>query len=888
MGTCRSWGAATGRVLVRASLAAALAACLHTAPVTAQSVPTTEASTNFNLPPGDLAGALDRVSTQTGIQLMYQPAIVAGLHTKGLTGLLTWREALDKLLQGTGLEYHQINATTVVVRPSGTDQKRGAQATTPSSEAHPGEKMPIANIEAMTVTGTRIRGGATPSPVITIGAENIREEGFTDLGEVIRSVPQNFSGGQNPEVVSSAYAGANVGNANVTGGSSLNLRGLGSDATLTLLNGRRMSYDSNVQAVDISAIPVDAVDRLEIVADGASAIYGSDAVGGVGNVILKRDFEGLTVGASYGTSADGGATSREYTATGGAVWSSGGFIATYKKASVDPIYTSQRSFTDDMIAPSTIYPGSDLHSGLLSVHQSLGDVAEVRLDAMRTERDQLHYYQLTSGIFPHFTPRTTTQLVSPSVEFWLPHDWSLTASATRGYDDHIQHATQESMTSGSPTIVRVIDFTYENDSRTYETGAEGPLFALSGGDARLALGIGYRTSGFRQLERLTGVADLQGHEGARSTYAELDLPLIGQESNITGAHRLELTAAARSENYDSFGRVTTPKLGLIYEPTVNFTLKTSWGKSFKAPTLFQRFYPVRSLLTPITYGGGTGFPADATMLILDGGNPNLKPERARTQSVSLELHPESLSGLEMELTWFDIDYKNRVIYPFSDFSHALIDPMYSNYIVYSPTAEQQAELIEADSDQKLEDFAGAPYDPNKVAAIVFSHWVNAIRQRIKGVDWTGSYRLDLGSAQMTVRGSLSRLDSSQRTEGSAQPYDLAGTLFNPAKINSRLGVVWNQGGITASVFANYKSGVKDTVMDHMGGSFTTFDGTLHYSTGVRNDALSELDLALSAQNLFNRAPPLYAPLLPLYVAPYDSTNYSAIGRFISLSVSKHW
>src|SRR5690606_39717167 len=66
----------------------------------------------------------------------------------------------------------------------------------------------------------------------------------------------------------------------VTGGSSLNLRGLGPDATLTLLNGRRMAYSGFVQAVDIGAIPVEAVDRVEIVADGASAIYGSDAVGG--------------------------------------------------------------------------------------------------------------------------------------------------------------------------------------------------------------------------------------------------------------------------------------------------------------------------------------------------------------------------------------------------------------------------------------------------------------------------------------------------------------------------------------------------------------------------------------------------------------------------------
>src|SRR6185437_10401442 len=131
------------------------------------------------------------------------------------------------------------------------------------------------DLQAVTVTGTRIRGGSTPSPVITIGSEQIQQEGFADLGEVIRSVPQNFNGGQNPGVIGAA---SGIGNQDLTGGSSLNLRGLGADASLTLLNGRRLAYDGFSQGMDISAIPVEAVERLEIVPDGASAIYGSDAV----------------------------------------------------------------------------------------------------------------------------------------------------------------------------------------------------------------------------------------------------------------------------------------------------------------------------------------------------------------------------------------------------------------------------------------------------------------------------------------------------------------------------------------------------------------------------------------------------------------------------------
>src|SRR3546814_6173247 len=97
----------------------------------------------------------------------------------------------------------------------------------------------------------------------------------------------------------------------------------------------------SAQVFDSSAVPVETGDRIDIVAGGASAIFGSDAVGGVANVVLKRDFDGFALGARYGTATDGGLATREYTATAGHVWSSGGLIATYKSASSDPIYARQ-------------------------------------------------------------------------------------------------------------------------------------------------------------------------------------------------------------------------------------------------------------------------------------------------------------------------------------------------------------------------------------------------------------------------------------------------------------------------------------------------------------------------------------------------------------------
>src|SRR3546814_13272434 len=127
----------------------------------------------------------------------------------------------------------------------------------------------------------------------------------------------------------------------------------------------------------------------------------------------------------HGTAIDGGLTTHEYTATAGTTWSSGGLIATYKGGSVDPIHASQRSYTDHLPEPATLYPGSDLHSGLVSAHQALGESTVLRVDALRTKRGILQYYNW-AGSSHRSSNETKTSFVSPSVEFSLPNDWMLT------------------------------------------------------------------------------------------------------------------------------------------------------------------------------------------------------------------------------------------------------------------------------------------------------------------------------------------------------------------------------------------------------------------------------------------------------------------------------
>lgn len=462
------------------------AALATTTCIVALATPAAAQAREYNIPAGSLKSALDAYVRQSGRQIVYRADQVRSARSPGTRGEQSAEVALAAILSGSGFTTRVDGSLVAIVR-EGNDSSKGARAPLAGAGyASVGDGVDI------TVTGTRIRGAVTPSPLIAISAETIREEGFTNLGEVIRNVPQNFGGGQNPGIVGGAEAGG-ISNQNISGGSSLNLRGLGPDATLTLLNGQRLAYSGFVQAVDISAIPVEAVDRMEITTDGASAIYGSDAVGGVGNVILKREFTGLTVGARVGGATDGGMATSEFTVTTGAKWSNGGLILAGKKVATDPIYARQRNYSDYLPDPITLYPDSDLLSGVLSVHQFVGSNIELRLDTIRNERDQTTISGDAIKYYPS-TPTTKATFISPSVEISLPSNWHLTLGGAWGRDESTAELAIVTRATGAVTpFARSL---YQNDSLSYGLDAEGPLLALPGGDVRLALGIGHKRNRF--------------------------------------------------------------------------------------------------------------------------------------------------------------------------------------------------------------------------------------------------------------------------------------------------------------------------------------------------------------------------------------------------------
>lgn len=830
----------------------------------------TAARVHYDLPRQDLGDALRRVASLSGWEIMFTPQEVAQHQAPALSGDLTVQQAVARLLAGTSLTADYKDRVVII---------RG-RAAAPESIA----QAPAEPDNSIVVTGTRIRGAASPSPTTVIRQEDMRNAGQSNLSEVVRTVSQNFSGGQNPNVGAGVPTASGI---NVGSGSTINLRGLGSDATLTLLNGHRLAYNVSRQSVDISAIPLAAVDRLEIVADGASAIYGSDAVGGVANIILKRDFDGLSTTARLGGSTDGGDFQQQYGVVGGRTWHGGGVLLAYDFERDTAISARQRDYTTSNEGGQTLLPAIKRHNLLLNGHQELLPGVTFSVDALYNHRDSLFNAPfLNTGDYKSFGalyfPRNTSFAIAPSIDWSIGNGWNATVAGMVGKD--LTHYDSDNYLNGA--ITSSIRGCYCNDAQSVEVNAGGPLFRLPGGDAKVALGGGYRNNGFNAYRTVGAAQNIHVSQSSYFAFGELSLPLVSSPLGIPLVDQFIVSAALRYEDYPGIDKLATPKLGLIYAPTPDFSLKGSWGKSFKAPTLYLQYAGKNPTVIAASALGGTGYPANATAILVVGGNPQVKPERATSWTTTLDVHPRGLAGLQVELSYFQIAYKDRIVAPITFFTQSLSSPNYRDLVTLSPTDQQKADAL-AGADSIT--YAAGVYDPARVVAIVDDRNRNAAEQAIRGIDLAVRYAIDLDGAQkLSLNASGTYLHSKQRLSASQPEQLLAGTVFNPPHYKGRASATWSDGATTLTGAVNYVGGNDDVrfVPAVRVGAMTSFDLTARHRTRP-GGLFGHMELALSLQNLFNAEPDRIRQVSSNDLT-YDSANYSAIGRFISLSITKAW
>lgn len=849
----------------RSALFAAAAAVAVASPAGAE-----ERRQEISIPAQPLGAALRSASRQSGSEIVFADELVARKRAPRVAGSYTAEEAVRALLDGSGLTFEVRGGAIIIV---------GRSVSPDAIAGRPTEN------EVIIVTGTRIRGARSPSPLIRLTSEDMRVAGQANLEDVIRSIPQNFGGGQNPGVGVGVPErnGSNIGS-----GSAINLRGLGQDATLTLLNGHRLAYNSAFQGVDISAIPLVAVDRVEIVADGASALYGSDAVAGVANVILRRDYDGFATTARFGASTDGGNEQQQYTALGGMRWNGGGFLATYDFQRTTPVLAGQRNYTQSLWRDTTILPPIKDHNALLTVHHELAPTLEVTLDALYNHRNTASNIPFTNtgdyrALGSLGFSQTQAFALAPSVRLSPSARWNLSLTAVYG-EDNTDYGS-ETYQNGS--VLSVIRGTYHNTTRSIELSGEGALLELPGGSARVATGIGYRRNDYVAF-RVHRPRQVDESQDARYGYVEFNLPVIGPTQDIAFVRTLTLNLAARYEDYPGIDQVTTPKLGLIFSPFEGLSLKGTWGRSFKAPQFYQRFAVQNTYIYDAAAVGGTGYPANATVLFRTGGNRDIGPERATTWTATLAIEPPSLKGASFEATYFSVNYRDRVVAPFPSAANALSNAAYASLVNRSPTPAQIAASYGA-SDQIFNP-SGRPYDPGSVVAVIDGVNTNASSQKIHGIDLIGRYSFDLGNRSSGILlANVSYIDSKQQLSAGQPTVQLAGTIFNPPQFRARGGGAYENDRGSFSAYVNYFGGVVDdrSPLRPRVSPMATVDLSARMLVlGTSRDEPS-LELALSAQNVLNAKPDRIAQPY-VYATPFDSTNYSAVGRFVSFSVSKRF
>ncbi|HET7369274.1 MAG TPA: TonB-dependent receptor [Gammaproteobacteria bacterium] len=355
-------------------ICAGFAANVPAAPPGVAHQPAAPQTVRFNIPSQPLQGALLAFSDQASVQVASPAAIVAERSSPGVTGTMSVPAGLTRLLADTGFEYVQVAESTYAVRPARTASGPDAAAMAPpATAAEPADDPPAdqpavdadqadeasASDQAQAfgtvmVTGSRI--GRTDivgsQPVLRISRQQIETSGLTSIGQIL-------------ETITSAHPTQNAAfNFEADGSSSIDLRFLGSKRVLVLVNGQRWITGLS-GATDLNTIPLSLVDHIEVLQNGASALYGSDAVAGVVNVILKKHFKGAQASAFIGAYRGGGdyadgwdGKTEHYSVTLGQQGDDEGFTFNASYRSTERIAASNRGFSHVPVYGTGVTRGS--------------------------------------------------------------------------------------------------------------------------------------------------------------------------------------------------------------------------------------------------------------------------------------------------------------------------------------------------------------------------------------------------------------------------------------------------------------------------------------------------------------------------------------------------
>ena len=951
----------------------------------------------FNISSGSLDAALIAYARQANVQMLYTADLVAGLRTPGLSGRHEPDTALDRLLAGSGVVWSRSRPGVIVLRRASNPQTAMEDATV---------------IDEVIVTGSLLRGpGESPSPVTVISRADLDARGAGSIADVLTTLPQSYAGSATPGTLLTLNDTQGSNSSLSTG---VNLRGLGEDSTLVLVNGRRIAgTGSRGEFADLSTIPGAALERVDVLLDGASALYGSDAVGGVVNVILRRSFDGQESRVRVAT-AQGGAEDLTASHLMGTSWSSGSALIGYEYQDAGALNSGDRAYTatGDLRpwggldyrgiygAPGNIarfdaglgayvsafairpgadgvartpadfaagqanlsnrrngvdlLPNQDRQTAYARFRQELGSRIELSGDLRWSDRSYEYASLSGGGLYtvtaanPHFVSpngstshliaydfgkelgptersgRSRSLATTLGADIDLGGSWSLDVYGS--WAEEMNYGAQENQInttflnealgsiadnpatpfsasrdgylnlfgSGSANNAAVLDFISQGFDRdwarnrveTVNAVVDGVLMELPGGSLKLAAGANYRRETLRNRSAAfrSGVTPSESALTFRTreiqaAFFEVRAPLVGGEFTLPGIQRLELSVAARTEDYSDFGSTTNPKVGLIWEPFEGLTTRASWGTSFRAPALTELYERVQ--IGAANLASPTG--SQLTLIHL-GGNTELQPEEAESLTVGFEVRRPN--GLRFGANYFDILFDDRIGRPASsNLTTVLSNPSLTPFLTFVNPGDNPADLA------LVQSYLASPFylQPGQYPAANFrvildGRWANTGELRTRGVDFNAGYGFDLGRHRVDVdAGGSYVLEYSRKLTPVAPREQLVDLVGYPADLRLQAAARWSFENWGGRIGLNYVDDYRSLTNVKVA-SWTTVDAQVRWSPSGRF-GLDGVDIALSVQNLLDEDPPFHNNPQGF---GFDPANATILGRVVSLQLTKRW
>lgn len=763
-------------------------------------------------------------------------------------------------------------------------------------------------VSEVIVTGSLIRGlprEYMASPVFTHGRSDLVRSGAGSVSEYMLTIPQNFTGDLSEFATTGAGIGSPLGDATpynqYDGFAGFALRGLASDATLTLLNGRRMPSAGMSESPTVSVIPSMLIERIDIIPDGASATYGADAVAGVVNVVTRRPSHGLELQVRGATATQAAKDDLQVGALAGHAWDSGEVYGMAMYQTRAPLVGAPVDVAGEALQITQLP-----HERLVGLYgggqQRFGDVT-LSLDASGFQRDrdskQLYLDE------PQYNRTFTTRTKGSSVYGGAHWQGDGATSLDLNLDYH-RNQTDNAVGRVGRAPNRQSDI---NTLVVAELRGQTALANLPAGPVLAAAGVQYRR------EELWTNATIffnrsGGEREVRSVFGEINAPIVSADQAVPGVRSMVLSLAARYEDL-GFDTALSPKLGLRWQVDRSLALHATYARSFLAP----RFRSTIGIAEQVSFGlydyafldpakQNPAFPAgQALVMYRAGANPDLQTQNAETLTWGVDFTPTFAPGLSVKADYYRIRISDRVGTPKPADSLAVEDlqvfnianptPAQVRAVLDNPAVFRRFAQVPSVNGGDLTLFANAAAVPADLLAQV--QVIADIRAQNFAVESTDGFDLDIsyrtrllgGDASFKLNGQYI-LDLDLKAGGSTAVSRLDG-YAKPADLRLNGTVVWGRGGVSIGSNVNHIGGFKDDRPGSARGKIAAYTVAslfigLDLDRWSKSRWLAKSEIQLIVANAFNRQPPRVVD----GVVGFDPYNTPPNPRTVGLVLTKRF